>query len=89
MVQSPRWPIALGRRPPVNQYLVRDNETYEPLAMFPAPDGISAALIMRKYFGNREVHVLNINSWTFEQKAEALIEIISNCPTHLPAFTLN
>lgn len=73
----------------MNEYLIRDSESYEPLAMFPAPDSIGAALIMRKIFGNREVHLLNINEWNNNQKTGALIEIISNCPTaqllHFPS----
>ena len=73
----------------MNQYLVRDNETYEPLAMFPAPDGISAGVLMRKLFANKPVHVINMITWSQKQKEAALIEIISNCPTaqllHFPS----
>ena len=69
----------------MNEYLIRVNETYEPLAMFPAPDMVGASQVMQKTFPQRfsgqEIHCLNITTWTTEQKTAALVEIISNCPT--------
>jgi len=74
---------------PMPQYLIRDNESYEPLAMFPAPDSVAASLIMRKNFAGKQVHCLNIDHWTNKQKEVALVEIVSNCPTaqlqHFPS----
>jgi len=65
----------------MDMYCVRDNETYEPRAMFPAPDSLAAALIMRRDFPNQPVHIVNCSRWTQKQKAEAIVEIVSNCVT--------
>jgi hypothetical protein len=65
----------------MDMYCVRDNETYEPRAMFPAPDSLSAAQIMRRDFPNQPVHVVNCTSWSHKTKAEAIVEIVANCVT--------
>jgi hypothetical protein len=64
-------------------YLVRDEETLEPLDIFPAKTELDAGVILRKNFPVRPVEMVNISNWNPRQKAEALIEIISNCPVHL------
>ena len=63
-------------------YLVRDNETLEPKAFIYAKNSLNAAVHMRVNFVNQPVHLWNIENWTFEQKAEALQEIVANCPTN-------
>ena len=60
-------------------YVIRDNETYEPLVMFPAPDSLSASVIMRRDYTNREVHCLSTKNWPQDRRNRVLIEIIANC----------
>jgi len=64
----------------MDTYLVRTNDDYSPLAMFPAPDSLGAALIMRKNFTNKPVHLVNISHLSHEKKQELLLKVLHNCP---------
>ena len=64
-------------------YVVRCNETYEPLEMFPAPDTLAAGLLLRKKYptNGRQVHLISTAAWPQERKERILLEILQNCVT--------
>ena len=62
-------------------YCVRDNATYEPLNLFPAPDMFAAAEIMRRDFPNKLVHCVSVDKYARPAIVAMLLEIVSNSAT--------